>query len=390
MKKAFTFFILSILALGLNAQTMKTITWDGQERQYLEFVPSTYSEAKPAPILFMLHGMDDQANNFFQATQIRNMAEQKGWIVVCPQALPFNLQIPGLGSQSFGTCWNAGITVTINVNMYGMNFDYDVTVNENVDDEGFLMAMLETLDENYNIDADSLFFAGFSLGGFMSHRMAIQHGDIINSIAAVSGLVGSDMTELTPVDNVNVLQIFGTADEMISYDSALINLQNFGNGTTGLPAEESVEFWRAFNQCGEQPTVEQYPNTFNDGLTFEMYSYPNGNNDSRVAFIKVNNGKHTWYSGVNHDIDYNTEIMKFFTNTINVTSLAESSDETLDIYPNPAKDLIQISTSDEACIFDLTGQMVKRGKGNIDVSTLPNGIYFVKAGGICKKMIISR
>lgn len=390
MKKAFTFFILSILALGLNAQTMKTITWDGQERQYLEFVPSTYSEAKPAPILFMLHGMGDQANNFFQATQIRNMAEQKGWIVVCPQALPFNLQIPGLGSQSFGTCWNAGITVTINVNMYGMNFDYDVTVNENVDDEGFLMAMLETLDENYNIDADSLFFAGFSLGGFMSHRMAIQHGDIINSIAAVSGLVGSDMTELTPVDNVNVLQIFGTADEMISYDSALINLQNFGNGTTGLPAEESVEFWRAFNQCGEQPTVEQYPNTFNDGLTFEMYSYPNGNNDSRVAFIKVNNGKHTWYSGVNHDIDYNTEIMKFFTNTINVTSLAESSDETLDIYPNPAKDLIQISTSDEACIFDLTGQMVKRGKGNIDVSTLPNGIYFVKAGSICKKMIISR
>lgn len=390
MKKAFTFFILSILALGLNAQTMKTITWDGQERQYLEFVPSTYSEAKPAPILFMLHGMGDQANNFFQATQIRNMAEQKGWIVVCPQALPFNLQIPGLGSQSFGTCWNAGITVTINVNMYGMNFDYDVTVNENVDDEGFLMAMLETLDENYNLDADSLFFAGFSLGGFMSHRMAIQHGDIINSIAAVSGLVGSDMTELTPVDNVNVLQIFGTADEMISYDSALINLQNFGNGTTGLPAEESVEFWRAFNQCGEQPTVEQYPNTFNDGLTFEMYSYPNGNNDSRVAFIKVNNGKHTWYSGVNHDIDYNTEIMKFFTNTINVTSLAESSDETLDIYPNPAKDLIQITTSDEACIFDLTGQMVKRGKGNIDVSTLPNGIYFVKAGGICKKMIISR
>ena len=390
MKKAFTFFILSILALGLNAQTMKTITWDGQERQYLEFVPSTYSEAKPAPILFMLHGMGDQANNFFQATQIRNMAEQKGWIVVCPQALPFNLQIPGLGSQSFGTCWNAGITVTINVNMYGMNFDYDVTVNENVDDEGFLMATLETLDENYNIDADSLFFAGFSLGGFMSHRMAIQHGDIINSIAAVSGLVGSDMTELTPVDNVNVLQIFGTADEMISYDSALINLQNFGNGITGLPAEESVEFWRAFNQCDEQPTVEQYPNTFNDGLTFEMYSYPNGNNDSRVAFIKVNNGKHTWYSGVNHDIDYNTEIMKFFTNTINVTSLAESSDETLDIYPNPAKDLIQISTSDEACIFDLTGQMVKRGKGNIDVSTLPNGIYFVKAGGICKKMIISR
>ena len=86
------------MAFSLNAQTLKTLTWAGHERQYIEYVPSTYSDDTPAPVLFMLHGLGDQASNFFNATNIRSMAEQKGWIVVCPQALDFNLNIPGIGS----------------------------------------------------------------------------------------------------------------------------------------------------------------------------------------------------------------------------------------------------------------------------------------------------
>ncbi len=388
MKKAFILFVLAFVSLGLNAQTMKTITWGGQQRQYLEYLPSTYSETTPAPVLFMLHGMGDQVNNFFQATQIKNVAEEKGWIVVCPQALAFNLQTP-LVSQNFGACWNAGITVSVTINMYGMSFDYDIGVNEGVDDEGFLMATLAALGEEYNLDQDSLFFVGFSLGGFMSHRMAIQHGDIINSIAAVSGLVGTDMASLTPVDNVNVLQIFGTNDEMLSYDSALINLQNYGYSTTGLPAEETVEYWRAFNQCDEEAIVEQYPDTYDDTLTFEMHSYLNGNNDSRVAYIKVYNGMHDWYSGNNHDIDYNTEIVKFFTNTTDVTGVAESSEDALSVYPNPANDFVNVD-KERVCIYDLYGTPVMQGSGRIDVTSLSEGMYFVKSKNACTKLIINR
>ena len=388
MKKAFFLYLFAAIALSLNAQTMKTITWSGQQREYLEFVTTTYSNDTPAPVLFMLHGMGDQANDFFQATQIQSIAEQKGWIVICPQALAFNLQTP-IGSQNFGTCWNAGSTVTVTMSIYGIPFDYDVVVNGTVDDEGFLMATLETLGEEYNLDSDSLFFAGFSLGGFMSHRMAIQHGDIINSIAAVSGLVGNDMAPLTPVDNVNILQIFGTADEMVSYDSALIDLQSYGFCATGLPVEETVEYWRAFNQCDEEALVEQYPDTHNDSLTFEMYSYLNGINDTRVAFIKVYNGKHNWYSGNTHDIDYNTEIIKFFTNTIDVTDVAEASHEVLNVYPNPANDFIIVG-KETVSVYDLCGKLVKKGSGRIDVSSLPEGMYFVKSKDDCSKLIINR
>ena len=389
MKNAFTLFFFAIMAFALNAQTTKTITWDGQERQYLEYVPTSYSEAVAAPVLFMLHGMGDDINNFFQATQIRNVAEEQGWIIICPQALDFTYAIPGLGSQDFGTCWNVGSTVSVSFEMYGFPLNFDVTVNENVDDEGFLMAALEATKAEYNVDQNKIFFAGFSLGGFMSHRMAIQHGDIINSIAAVSGVIGNDLTTLTPVDNVNVLQFFGTNDEMITYDDAMISLQTLGYYNLGMPVEETVEYWRAFNQCDEAPIVEQYPDTYNDGMTFEMYQYLNGNNDSRVAFIKVYNGTHNWYSGNNHDIDYNTEIVNFFNNTIDVNDVAEVTDNTLAVYPNPANDIINVGEK-VVYIYDLCGKLVMQGSGSLDVTSLSEGMYFVKSGNDCSKLIINR
>jgi polyhydroxybutyrate depolymerase len=388
MKKAFTLFIFAIMAFTLNAQTTKTITWDGQERQYLEYVPTSYSEAVAAPVLFMLHGMGDDINNFFQATQIRNVAEEQGWIIICPQALDFTYAIPGLGSQDFGTCWNVGSTISVDFSSMGIPLSFDVTVNEDADDEGFLMAALEATKAEYNVDQNKIFFAGFSLGGFMSHRMAIQHGDIINSIAAVSGVIGNDLTTLTPVDNVNVLQFFGTSDEMITYDDAMISLQTLGYYNLGMPVEETVEYWRAFNQCDEAPIVEQYPDTHNDGLTFEMYRYLNGNNDSRVAFIKVYNGIHTWYSGYNHDIDYNTEIVNFFNNTTDVNGVEEATSNTLTVYPNPANDFINVDKTVK--IYDLCGKLVMKGSGKIDVSTLPEGMYFVKSENDCSKLIINR
>lgn len=389
MKRNIILFCLAFMAFTVNAQTLKNIYWDGQERQYLEYVPDSYSDAESATVLFMLHGMGDDIDNFFQATQIKNVADQKGWIVICPQALDFNLQIPGFGSQSFGACWNAGVTVTASINLYGMPFNYDIPVNESVDDEGFLMATLAAIDEEYNLDQDSLFFVGFSLGGFMSHRMAIQHGDVINGIAAVSGLVGNDMASLTPIDNVNVLQFYGTDDEKITYDSAMISLQGYGYSATGLPVEATVEYWRSFNQCDGNAIVEQYPDTFNDGLTFEMYRYLNGSNDSRVAFIKVYNGRHSWYSGLNHDIDYNTEIVKFFTNTIDVTDVNETSHETLTVFPNPANDFINVG-KETVNVYDLCGKLVTKGSGRIDVSSLPEGMYFVKSKDGCSKLIINR
>ena len=267
-------------------------------------------------------------------------------------------------------------------------------MNGTVDDSGFLNSLIDEMGNNYNIDADSVFFAGISLGGFMCHRMAIEHGERINGIASVSGLVGTDMENLTPAANVNVLEVFGTADATIDYENATIERMGLGPFVVGLPAEQTTEWWRNFNHCDETPIFEQYPDTQNDGLTFEMYSYLNGDNNSRVSFMKVINGEHAWYSGGSYDVDYETEIYRFFTNSLDVTNVNENVCNAMNVYPNPASDFIfiDLNESSEISIFDLLGNEVLHTitNGKVDVSSLTNGIYFLNVDGKTAKLMINK
>lgn len=321
MKKLFLSIIFAFSAFVLNAQEIKTTTWNGVERRYLEYVPAIYDAAKPSPLLFCLHGLGQDCQEVFDQSHFYEIAEEKGWILVYPEALDYSIDVPLVGSYDFGNAWAAGVSITVTFTIYGMPISYDFTLNGTVDDSGFLNALIDEMESNYNIDADNVFFVGVSLGGFMCHRMAIEHGERINGIASVSGLVGIDMKDLTPAGNVNVLEVFGTADENINYENGTVERMGMGPFVVGLPAEQTTEWWRSFNNCDETPVFEQYPDTQNDGLTFEMYSYLNGDNDSRVSFLKVINGEHAWYSGGNYDVDYETEIYRFFTNTIDVTDV---------------------------------------------------------------------
>lgn len=394
MKKLYLTLAFVLIMVGLNAQQIKNLNWGGVARQYLEYVPESYTGEKPAPVLFFLHGLGDDINNCFNSTSFRQIADEKGWILVFPQALDYSIEVPGMGGYDFGSAWAAGVTITATFIIYGFPISYNFTLNAGVDDSGFLDATLDAVCQEYQVDADSVFFAGFSLGGFMSHRMAIEHGERITSIAAVNGLVGTDMAGLTPADNVNMLLAFGTNDQIISYEEANINYSGFGPYNVGLPAESSVEWWRTFNNCDGEAVFETYPDTHDDGLTFEMYSYLNGDNDSRVSFIKVNNGTHAWYNGGNYDIDYETEIYRFFTNSLDVTHIDEQSFESVSVHPNPATNLIQLNVdkATDIIIYNLMGAKVMQcvTDGQIDVSPLTNGVYFIQTDSGRAKFILNR
>lgn len=389
MKKTFLLLLIAFSTMAVHAQQQitKTFVWEGQERQYIEYIPSTYVAGDATPVMFCLHGLNSTAASSFETLNPTALAEKSGWIFVFPQALDWTAQLPlGMGSYPCGPTWNAGITVSGTITVYGMPFNFDLPVNPDVNDAGFLMAALDSVETDYSVNADSVFFAGFSLGGFMSHRMAIEHGDIINGIASVSGIVGNNMSSLTPVANVNVLQIHGTADEVITYDAGTVSYQGYGPFVVGLGAEASVDYWRNFNNCSPDAIIEQYPDLVNDGLTFEMHTYLGGDNDTRVALLKVNNGAHEWYSGSGHDIDYLTEIYRFFTNTLDVTGIGENEiGNSVAVFPNPACDVINLPLSQptEVRLYDVTGSEVSHGvsTGTVDVSDLSSGVYFVRILG---------
>jgi polyhydroxybutyrate depolymerase len=377
MKTIFTFIISALICTSLfSQQETRTLTWDGTAREYIEYVPSIYNAESPAPVVFCLHGLGDNMTNF-SGLGFHQVANQKGWIVITPQALVASIPILG----AIGTAWNSGA---------GGEFPFIgyTILNQGVDDAGFLIAILDSLENHYNINTDSVFFMGFSMGGFMSNRMAIEHGDRINAVASVSGTIGNDV-ELNPTHNLNTLHFHGTADSQVRYEDAGYTIQGFDPVPVGMGAEQTVDFWRDFNNCDNDAIVTLFPDTKPDGKTFERYLYLNGDNDSYTAFIKVIGGDHEWYYFPNNDIDYTSEIYKFFTNTMDFPSSIcnKHVKENASIYPNPAKNFIRISSeiseNSTIKIFDISGkeilsQIANSYQTEINISGFAEGIYIVK------------
>ena len=327
---------------------IQTFEWQGAQRQYLIKMPSV--ERETMPIMYFLHGLGDNITRLDNEFHFQQVADEFNWVVVVPQAL----------NEGYGTMWNAGLMAS------------------SIDDSGFLMALLDTLAEQYPINLDSVFFTGFSMGGFMTHRMAIEHGDRITACAPVSGLITHSMSNLAAVP-VRMLHIHGTSDPVVGYDG---NSQYFG-GNLGLSVDAILNYWKNANGCVAEPVIDTFPDLKNDGLRFVRYTYEG---DAELQHIKVIGGNHTWYMSENqYDIGYLTEIHKFFVgNGGGNVGLVEAESPSLSLWPNPTSGCFNIEAKNTISIevMDVQGRCVakcalKSGTNRMDLGNLPEGLYFI-------------
>ena len=360
MKKKCFFILLLLIATTTVQAQIQYFEWQGVQRQYLLKTPLQANETMP--IVYFLHGLGDNITRLDNEFHFQQIADEFGWMMVVPQAL----------TQSGYTMWNAALT------------------NSNIDDSGFLMALLDSLAAHHPVNLDSVFFTGFSMGGFMTHRMAIEHGDRITACAPVSGLITYTMASYDAVAPVRMLHIHGTSDPVVGYNG---NSQYFGN--LGLSVEAILDYWKNANHCTDEPTIDTFPDLKNDGLLFVRYTYEG---DAELQHIKVIGGDHTWYLNENQtDISYFNVIHDFFTkgNGGNV-GIAEPKSSGLCIWPNPTDGqcTIEMETETSVEVFNLKGQIVatcplKKGINQIDVSGFPVGMYFFKTseGAVGKLMV---
>lgn len=360
MKKKCFFILLLLIATTTVQAQIQYFEWQGVQRQYLLKTPLQANETMP--IVYFLHGLGDNITRLDNEFHFQQIADEFGWMMVVPQAL----------TQSGYTMWNAALT------------------NSNIDDSGFLMALLDSLAAHHPVNLDSVFFTGFSMGGFMTHRMAIEHGNRITACAPVSGLITHTMATYEAVAPVRMLHIHGTSDPVVGYNG---NSQYFGN--LGLSVEAILDYWKNANHCTDEPTIDTFPDLKNDGLLFVRYTYEG---DAELQHIKVIGGDHTWYLNENQtDISYFNVIHDFFTkgNGGNV-GIAEPKSSGLCIWPNPTDGqcTIEMETETSVEVFNLKGQVVatyplKKGINQIDVSGFPKGMYFFKTseGAVGKVMV---
>ena len=393
MKNKKIFHIFSLMAIFMaftlwsNAQPPKqTFPWQGQDREYYAYVPASYNSSDRLPVMVFLHGFDGGIDSYSSSINFQQAADQFHWMIVLPQALSATFG----GFIPVGNAWNSGIVMTI----MGSEF----TPNSDVDDAGFLLALVDELGNTYQLDPDSLFFTGFSMGAFMTHRMAIEHADRIAGAAAASGLIPVCFAESTPSRHISVLHIHGTADTFIAPDGTATPIPGMGQMTLGLSVDSTISYWRRVNQCDLPDVTTPFANTANDNMTFTLHTYGSSTDDTRVALLSVDGGKHEWYED-GHDIHYLTAIHDFFTRSqsyevsgINVPALQAS----LEVFPNPAHNTVTVESPCDTRLFiyDAAGRIVAErtisaGTNVLDIASCPVGLYLLRtASGQSSQLII--
>lgn len=362
MKKTLLLSVLLLVSFSSFGQWLnKGFTFETRARTYRVYVPTIYDASKPASMVLTLHGLGDNIANFSQIG-MNNIADTANIIVVVPQALPDVLA---------GAAWNSGAGY--------LGYYPNATIN----DVGFLSALIDTVSANYAIDPNKVFSCGFSMGGFMTERLACELNDKVKAFASVAGTFGQGLPPCTPNRAVSVAHFHGTADTVVPYDGP----------TPGLAVNSLMAFWATNNQCDATPLQTNLPDTQNDGFTVEHYVYQNGLNNTNLELFKVNGADHDWLTSAN-DINYTREIWNFFRKQQFIaTGITQTAlQNKVSVYPNPSNDLVMVDMAQLPAnktyllqLFDYSGKLIFAK--NVAASTqqlsvknmgLNNGLYLLK------------
>ena len=267
--------------------TPNFFTWDNEQREYFLYVPENLQPN--APLVFVLHGYWGEGADMIGL--FTDQADEYGFVVCYPSGLIDNFD---------ASHWNA-------------NFDESMTT---VDDIGFLSNLAFHLQEEYNLNPEETFTCGMSNGGYMSWSLACHAPDVFKAIASVTGTMsGPDWADCNPDTIVPVMQISGTADNVVPMDGSMGYISE---GWGGAPDIYTVmNFWRTLHGCSDEETTN-----WQFDYSTDLTKYFNCNETSSELRLYVANGMdHTWPNFAE------VQIWDFFMQiTANSTSVNESPD----------------------------------------------------------------
>ena len=224
--------IVALLGLVAHTAAAQSVHYvDAGRGSVPVYLPSTYDDVTPMPLIIMLHGYG--LSGSYQESYFRFRQHQ--------ESLGFMLATPDGTTDAFGNrFWSATDACC--------NF-----FNSNVDDSAYLRSLIDAIRAELSVNDRLVCLVGHSNGGFMSYRMACDHSDIIASIASLAGVTHDDPDDCAPETTVHTLQIHGTNDTVIFYNGGLIN----GNPYPG--AIDTAETWAANNGCDVVPDNSSPP-----------------------------------------------------------------------------------------------------------------------------------
>lgn len=354
------FFVLNV-----SYAQYDSIPFGGYDRTFLVHLPTGYTGTTDLPLIIAMHGGFGNAYNMQNQSQLSVKADAENFIVVYPEGLEGG----GLGISSWNAGWCCGWAS-----------------NNNIDDVGFINALLDTLIVQYSIDTSRIYATGMSNGGFMAYRLACELSDRIAAIAPVAASMS--MTTCTPQRPVPIISFHSYLDTNVPYDGGV------GSGTSGhynSPQDSILNAWSAMNACSTTN------DTVINNSQFLHRKWSNCDCETEIEQYVTQDGGHSWPGGnqtvfgdpVSNFINANDLMWPFFQQyslDCDPLSVIDSHIENskVVIYPNPTSGHINIQTDVdyqeiEVTVFNLLSEKILSLKNQnvIDLKSIPSGTYFL-------------
>lgn len=191
------FLSLVVLAVAVSAQReeRRTIIWQGVEREYVVHHPAQEA-ASPVPLVVALAGLTQDLNSLRHWLPIDPIADQHGFAVAYPEAL-----------EKKWSYWQGGGAL-----LPGQDI-------EEVDDVGFVAAVIATLVKEGLADPARVYVTGISRGALMSWTLACQGADLFAAVAPLSSAMTAwQAANCHPSRPLPIVAVDGTEDPVQLYD----------------------------------------------------------------------------------------------------------------------------------------------------------------------------
>lgn len=277
-------FLLIILAASLSAcarplpgaagtEQAGHMSHAGLERRYRVYRPAGWRADRPTPLVLALHGGGGDGDKMARLSGFGAVADRHGFLVVSPDGVDRH--------------WNDGR----GVEQYRAH-------REDIDDVGFLAALVDRLAGEYPVDRRRVYVTGVSNGGFMTQRLACEQADLFAAFAPVIATMAENLAaECRPAQAVSLLMINGTEDALVPWEGGHVR---FGRRRLGriLSTPATVDLWVGHNRCDPRAAIEELPDRDPaDGTRVTRSVYGGCRDGAAVVLYTVRGGGHTWPGG---------------------------------------------------------------------------------------------
>ncbi|TGD70903.1 polyhydroxybutyrate depolymerase [Mangrovimicrobium sediminis] len=246
------------------------IEHDGLQRSWTAYVPK--SVGKRPPLLLVLHGSmgrgEDMRIMSFYGFDAQ--AERGGYIAVYP--------------DGYERHWNdcrASASYAANT--------------QNIDDVGFLRALVGEMERRYGVNSRQIYAAGFSNGGQMAFRLALEAPDLVRGIAAISASLPAqeNLGCQAGGGRVAALVINGTEDPVNPYEGGMVKILWDDSRGPVISSVATAEYFAGLAGYGGSYLASNWPDKAPDdgtSVSSMRWSLPGR---PPVELLTVKGGGHT-------------------------------------------------------------------------------------------------